>query len=76
MKRFMLRVCNSYSSNFSKSSNTTRRNTSSTSSTTKLSEPSTDEKAAEISQEAWPTLKKYLPVIIPVLFTTMYSGTN
>ena len=37
-------------------------------------EVSTDEKAAEISKEAWPTVKKYLPVIIPVLATTLYSG--
>lgn len=37
-------------------------------------EPNTDEKAAEISKEAWPTLKKYLPVIIPVITITLYTG--
>jgi len=39
-----------------------------------IGEASTDEKAAEISKEAWPTVKKYLPVIVPVLATTIYSG--
>ena len=75
MKRFMIR----FSNNSSNSNNTriiTRRNKSTSTSSSKSNEPSTDEKAAEISQEAWPTLKKYAPIIIPVLATSLYSGTT